>query len=182
MIYLIYKYRLVISIPACILSCGIIAALMSILIIVVPKDDVPNDAIGYTAMVINIFLAVTPLQKFFDIIASHNATLIPIELNIVMIICSTCWLIYAIVFSNIPLLIPQVLVIVLSLINVAIYIVFRIKYGIPKEEEKAAEPISQNDPNSPSKGSEMKDSNVKNLEKPHENGEQSPNSPENNRV
>jgi len=139
-IFVLYKYRFWVS--ALMISCswGLIILIMTLLIAVVPRTPLGDSFIAYTAMVVNIAIAFSPMQKLPYVFKTGDYTVIPVFMNYVVILSSCIWGLYAVLLNNVPLLVPQIAIVAICSITQTVYYVFQ--YKASKAPKKAAaEPV-----------------------------------------
>ena len=96
-----------------------------------------NDvALSYIAMVFNVMMFISPGQKIVRVIREKNYKLIPIYSTIINILCSSCWLGYAICINLISQIIPNALGLFFSILNTSAWIYFYIRRDKSKDNEK----------------------------------------------
>ena len=134
-IYLVYeirKYTLDAILNALIIITGSYATYRGLTIVV---DD--DAVIGKICNVTSIIVFLTPIYLIYKVIREkNNYILIPIYTVWVSVFAYGCWVIYGIVIKDLYLTIPNVIGIVLSVIQICIYIIFKKKYPTFAEREK----------------------------------------------
>ncbi len=126
-IFIAYKYRPARSFPIILSSWVGMVTLLGCLIYLVPRNEAGDTGIAMTAMVVNIMIAFTPMQKLPVVFKSGDYTIIPVAVNLIVMFSSVVWGGYAILLHNLPLLVPQVVIIALCLITMGVYCFFRYK-------------------------------------------------------
>ena len=104
------------------------------------------DVTGIIAVVFNILIYAAPGEKIYTVFKTGNYELIPIWSTIGGCACSACWLIYGLYLPDINVIIPNLLGIIASVIQIIVYLTFKKKAQskevdgaiINPEEEKNA--------------------------------------------
>ncbi len=145
-IFVVYKYRALISSFLVVASWGSIAGLMAVLIKVVPKNEAGDAGISMTAMIVNIGIAFSPMQKIPYVFKTGDYTVIPVFMNFVVILSSCIWGFYAVLLKNVPLLVPQIVIVAICLVTQGIYYVFKWKADkLPKSKTEPAAVPAESD-------------------------------------
>ena len=132
-IYLIYELRkyLVDSIlNALIIITGTWAVYRALTIIIDDDRIVGKICIGTTLVV---FL--TPIQTLYKVIKEKNYILIPFYSSIVYLFASIVWVVYGVMISEFYIVCPNTAGIIISLIQIFIYLNFKRKYPIIGERD-----------------------------------------------
>ena len=140
-IFAIWKYRALVSSMLVAASWGFVTGFLIILIAVVPKTDQWDSVIAFSAMIVNIAIAFSPMQKLSYVFKTGDYAVLPLCMNTVVMLSSFIWGFYAILINNIPLLVPQIAIIAICLITMGVYYAFKLKGGkVSKTEDKSASP------------------------------------------
>ena len=132
-IYLIYELRkyLVDSIlNALIIITGTWAVYRALTIIIDDDRIVGKICIGTTLVV---FL--TPIQTLYKVIKEKNYILIPFYSSIVYLFASIIWVVYGVMITEFYIVAPNAAGIIISLIQIFIYLNFKRKYPIIGERD-----------------------------------------------
>ena len=100
---------------------------------------VPPTVTGYCAMVFNVLMYAAPGEKIYTVIKTKNHTLIPIYSTIAAFVNSACWLIYGIAYSDINVIVPNVLGLFFAILQVTLYLIIKYKYHKDAEVKKDGE-------------------------------------------
>jgi len=134
-IYLVYeirKYTLDAILNALIIITGSYATYRGLTIVV---DD--DAVIGKICNVTSIIVFLNPMYLIYKVIREkNNYILIPIYTAWVSLFAHGLWVIYGIIIKDVYLMVPNVIGIVLSIIQICIYIIFKKKYPTFGEREK----------------------------------------------
>eukprot|EP01022_Parablepharisma_sp_SALTPOND_P023275 TRINITY_DN487_c0_g1_i1.p3 TRINITY_DN487_c0_g1~~TRINITY_DN487_c0_g1_i1.p3 ORF type:complete len:116 (-),score=0.18 TRINITY_DN487_c0_g1_i1:61-408(-) len=99
-----------------------------------------------TAMVLNISIALTPLQKIVHVWKTGEYKLIPVFFNMVLIVCATCWVIYSIILNYVEVLVPQLVIIAICIMAVSLYYLLKCRSEAKdKGEEKSVVTPNKNE-------------------------------------
>ena len=139
-IYLVYeikKYTLDAILNALIIITGSYATYRGLTIVV---DD--EAIIGKICNLTSIIVFSYPIYLIYKIIREkNNYVLIQIYTAWISLFAYGCWVIYGILIKDVYLLIPNVIGIILSIIQICIYIIFKEKYPTFSEKDKDASTI-----------------------------------------
>jgi solute carrier family 50 protein (sugar transporter) len=134
-IYLVYeirKFTLDAILNALIIITGSYATYRGLTIVV---DD--DAVIGKICNVTAIIVFLNPMYLIYKVIREkNNYILIPIYTAWVSLFAYGLWVIYGIIIKDVYLMVPNVIGIVLSIIQICIYIIFKKKYPTFGEREK----------------------------------------------
>ena len=100
---------------------------------------VPPTVTGYCAMVFNVLMYAAPGEKIYTVIKTKNHNLIPIYSTIAAFVNSACWLIYGIAYSDINVIVPNVLGLFFAILQVTLYLIIKYKYHKDAEVKKDGE-------------------------------------------
>lgn len=92
---------------------------------------------GYISVVINVFMFISPLEKVRMVVQTQNSSSIPVNLSVMIFVNCCLWDIVAIVKSDTFLLVPNVIGVVLSAIQLSLYYIYR----QPKDVEQVVSKI-----------------------------------------
>ena len=81
-----------------------------------------SDTTGLVAMIFNIFVYVSPCQQIYEVIKTYNYKILPVEISICAFICSLCWTIYGVYLNDFKVIVPNLLGIVFSLVQIIVFI------------------------------------------------------------
>ena len=134
-IYLVYeirKYTLDAILNALIIITGSYATYRGLTIVV---DD--DAIIGKICNITSIIVYLSPMYLIYKVIKEkNNYILIPIYIAWATLISSGLWIIYGIIIKDVYIMIPNVIGIVLAIIQICIYFLFKSKYPTFGEREK----------------------------------------------
>ena len=100
---------------------------------------VPPTVTGYCAMVFNVLMYAAPGEKIYTVLKTKNHNLIPIYSTIAAFVNSACWLIYGIAYSDINVIVPNVLGLFFAILQVTLYLIIKYKYHKDAEVKKDGE-------------------------------------------
>ena len=125
------------------------------LTIVVDDDAVVGKICNVTAII--VFLS--PIQLIYRVLREkNNYFLIPIYTAWVSLFSTSCWVTYGIMITDVYLMIPNIIGIILAIIQIVIYIIFKKKYPTIEEREKDTSTIDiENTPDDRKETSNIKD-------------------------
>ena len=139
-VYLVYeirKYTLDAILNALIIITGSYAVYRG-LTIVVDDDAIIGKICNCTAVI--VFLS--PIQIIYRVIReNNNYHLIPIYTAWVSLFSTSCWVTYGILIKDIYIVIPNVIGIILAIVQIAIHTIFKRKYPTIGEREKETSTI-----------------------------------------
>ena len=134
-IYLVYeitKYTLDAILNALIILTGSYAVYRG-LTIVVDDDAIIGKICNCTAII--VFLS--PIQLIYRVFReNNNYHLIPIYTAWVSVFSTGCWIMYGILIKDIYILIPNIIGLILGIIQIVIYTIFKRKYPTIGERER----------------------------------------------
>ena len=139
-IYLVYeikKYTLDAILNALIIITGSYATYRGLTIVI---DD--DSIIGKLCNVTAIIYFSNHIYLIYKIVKEkNNYVLIKIYTSWISLFAYGCWIIYAILIKDLYLIIPNVIGIILSIIQICIHIIFKKKYPTFSEKDKDASTI-----------------------------------------
>jgi solute carrier family 50 protein (sugar transporter) len=139
-IYLAYeirKYTLDAILNALIILTGSYAVYRG-LTIVVDDDAVVGKICNVTAII--VFLS--PIQLIYRVVREkNNYFLIPIYTAWVSLFSTSCWISYGVMISDVYIIIPNVIGVLLAITQITIYIIFKRKYPTIGERERETSAI-----------------------------------------
>ena len=89
---------------------------------------VDKEVTGKIVLVFNVLMYASPGEKMVTVCKTGNYTLIPIWSTIGGTACSTCWMIYGIYIADWNVIIPNVLGVLCSIVQIVVYIIFKGRY------------------------------------------------------
>ena len=101
-------------------------------------EVIKSDITGKIAMVFNVLMYAAPGEKIITVFRTGDVSLIPIWSTIGGTACSSCWLIYGIYQNDLNLIIPNLLGVLASIVQIVVYLIFRGK-SINKNENQEQE-------------------------------------------
>ena len=96
---------------------------------------VPYEVTGKIAMVFNVLMYASPGEKMITVFKTGNYKLIPIWSTLGGTACSGCWMIYGIYSNDWNQIIPNGLGVFFSIIQIIVFIIYKLKNGKNKEKE-----------------------------------------------
>ena len=100
---------------------------------------IPNDYVGYSAMVFNILMYAAPGEKMMRVFKTGNYELIPIFSNVGALVNSILWLTYGIYLHDPAIIVPNALGVVFGVLNSAVYLCFCCKSKGTEENKMKVE-------------------------------------------
>lgn len=135
-IYLAYeirKYTLDAILNALIIITGSYAVYRGLTIVV---DD--DAVVGKICNVTSIIVFLSPIQLIYRVVREkNNYFLIPIYTAWVSLLSTSCWITYGIMISDVYIMIPNIIGVILAVLQICIYIYFKKKY--PTIEDRGRE-------------------------------------------
>jgi len=125
-IYLLYeirKYTLDAILNILIISSGSYALYNGFIVLI---DD--DDVIGRICVGTSCIVFLSPIQLIYRVIKEKNYFLIPIQQAWVSLVASSCWTAYGVYLSNINVIIPNTVGIILAIVQIIVYYNFKSKY------------------------------------------------------
>ena len=125
-IYLVYelkKYLVDTILNVLILITGTWAVYRALTIII---DD--DRVVGKICIATSIVMYLTPMQILYKVIREKNFILIPIRAASVYFCASIIWIVYGILLEDFYLVCPHVIGVILSLVQIVVYLNYRRKY------------------------------------------------------
>ena len=132
-IYLIYeirKYTIDAILNALIISSGSYALYNGFIVLI---DD--DDVIGRICVGTSCIVFLSPIQLIYRVIKEKNYFLIPIQQAWVSLAASSCWTAYGIYLTNVNVIIPNTVGIILAIVQIMVYLNFKRKYPAIGEKE-----------------------------------------------
>lgn len=132
-IYLAYELRkyLVDTILNClILITGTWACYRALTIIIDDDRIVGKICIGTT-----IIVYLTPIQMLYKVIKDKNYIIIPIYSTLIYLCACICWIVYGVMITDFYVVCPHVMGVVLSLVQIIVFLNFKRKYPTIGERE-----------------------------------------------
>ena len=117
---------------------GYVAISLSVIIIIVYicNNIIKNEElIGYVAMIFNVLLYAAPGQNIITICKSGDYTLLPILSNIIGVFCSLVWSCYGLLLGKISVIVPNIIGVGFSIVQVIVWIVFRYEFCGKKNKQ-----------------------------------------------
>ena len=105
-----------------------------------------KEIIGYVCVVFSFFLLVNPFLIMKKVIKYRNYKYIPIKICTFNLIGSTCWIIYGFMIINFNLIIPNIIRLVVSLILMFIWNIFKKRKPIVEDVANYSINITKNRP------------------------------------
>ena len=100
---------------------------------------VPYEITGKIAMVFNVLMYASPGEKMITVCKTGNYKLIPIWSTLGGTACSACWMIYGIYLVDWNQIIPNCLGVIFSIIQIIVFLFYKIKNGNEVKEEDSSE-------------------------------------------
>ncbi len=100
---------------------------------------VPYEVTGKIAMVFNVLMYASPGEKMITVCKTGNYKLIPIWSTLGGTACSACWMIYGIYLVDWNQIIPNCLGVIFSIIQIIVFLFYKIKNGNEVKEEDSSE-------------------------------------------
>ena len=100
---------------------------------------VPYEVTGKIAMVFNVLMYASPGEKMITVCKTGNYKLIPIWSTLGGTACSACWMIYGIYLVDWNQIIPNGLGVIFSIIQIIVFLFYKIKNGNEVKEEDSSE-------------------------------------------
>lgn len=131
-IYLIYlgdkKIHFALLFNLCLIGC--IVGLCMLFYFVIDAE-----LTGKIVLIFNVLMYAAPGEKMYTVCKTGNYKLIPIWSTIGAAACSGCWFIYGLVVKDIYVIIPNVLGVICSIIQLIVYSIFKKKNVTPGGEQ-----------------------------------------------
>ena len=100
---------------------------------------VPYEVTGKIAMVFNVLMYASPGEKMITVFKTGNYKLIPIWSTLGGTACSACWMIYGIYLVDWNQIIPNALGVIFSIIQIIVFLFYKLKNGNEVKEEDSSE-------------------------------------------
>ena len=117
--------------------------------------------LSYIAMVCKIIMSISPGQRIVRVVKEKNYKLIPIYSTITNFLCSLSWFCYGICIKLLGQIISNLIGLIFSIANTAIWIYFYIK----KKEKEKGEVLKEEENEEKEKDKEKKDKEIELTEK-----------------
>jgi len=88
---------------------------------------VPSNITGTAAMIFNVLMYAAPGEKIMTVCKTGNYNLIPIWSTIGGTACSTSWGIFGVYKKDLNLIIPNVLGVIFSILQIVVFLIFKNK-------------------------------------------------------
>ena len=89
---------------------------------------VPVEVTGKIVLVFNVLMYASPSEKMVTVCKTGNYNLIPIWSTIGGTACSACWMIYGIYLQDWNVIIPNVLGVLCSIVQIVVYLIYKRRY------------------------------------------------------
>ena len=100
---------------------------------------------GLLAMIFNIFMYLSPMQKTYEVFKFKTNIYIPLSTILSLIACSALWMTVGILMNNINIIIPNVIGQVIGLFQMILYFYFRDKTTEDNYNTKIDKTYKEND-------------------------------------
>ena len=131
-VYLIYlgdkKIHFALLFNLCLIACIIGLCMLFYFVI-------DAELTGKIVLIFNVLMYAAPGEKMYTVCKTGNYELIPIWSTIGAAACSGCWFIYGLVVQDINVIIPNVLGVICSIIQLIVYFIFKNKNAKPGGEQ-----------------------------------------------
>ena len=106
-------------------------ALYRALTIIIDDDRI----VGKICIAISCVIFVSPIQILYKVIKDKNYILIPINNCYLIVLYGICWVVYGIFITDFYIVFPNSIAIILSLVQIVVYLNFKKKYPAIGERE-----------------------------------------------
>lgn len=99
------------------------------------SDDQVGETLGYVGLVVNIGMYASPLGTIRHVIRSGSAASLPINISVMMVFSTTLWVSISIVDNDMIIMSINIVGIMLSITQIAVYMRFRPNRSAIAQEE-----------------------------------------------